>query len=384
MTLFSSLVGQSRAVSVIEGALEAARVGAATQEMTHAWLFTGPPGSGRSNLARAFAAALVCKSSGCGSCRDCQTALAGTHPDVEILRVDGVSIKIDEIRDLLSRSAWGASVSPWRVVVIEDSDRMTEAAASALLKSIEEPGAQTVWILSAPTLADVLPTVRSRCRHLALTTPSQKSVIHYLVSKLNITEREAELAARISQGHIGRAQYFAQSSESREVRNKIFNILFSVKSESTAVRAAQNLIDLATERAKLRVGDAHEKEESELRAALQGTNRGMVTGGAKVIKDLEKEQKSRVTRLVKDELDGYLLDYLTFLRDALALAMGAREMIINIDYLTELERLSSLARPAQISQLSQSLMRSREHLASNAAQLLVLEALTFEFLALNR
>jgi DNA polymerase-3 subunit delta' len=384
MTLFSSLVGQSRAVSVIEGALEAARVGAATQEMTHAWLFTGPPGSGRSNLARAFAAALVCKSSGCGSCRDCQTALAGTHPDVEILRVDGVSIKIDEIRDLLSRSAWGASVSPWRVVVIEDSDRMTEAAASALLKSIEEPGAQTVWILSAPTLADVLPTVRSRCRHLALTTPSQKSVIHYLVSELNITEREAELAARISQGHIGRAKYFAQSSESREVRNKIFSILFSVKSESTAVRAAQNLIDLATERAKLRVGDAHEKEESELRAALQGTNRGMVTGGAKVIKDLEKEQKSRVTRLVKDELDGYLLDYLTFLRDALALAMGAREMIINIDYLTELERLSSLARPAQISQLSQSLMRSREHLASNAAQLLVLEALAFEFLALNR
>ena len=159
-------------VSALSDAITSARNGGESQEMTHAWLFTGPPGSGRSSAALAFAAGLVCPQGGCGDCIECRTALDGIHGDVEVIKTEGLSIKIDEIRELLVRVAWAPSVAPWRVVVMEDADRLTESAGNALLKAIEEPGASTVWLLCAPTLHDVLPTIRSRARHLQLRTPS--------------------------------------------------------------------------------------------------------------------------------------------------------------------------------------------------------------------
>ena len=130
--------------------------------MTHAWLFTGPPGSGRSNTAVAFAAALLCESGGCNNCLNCRTAIAGTHADIELIETEGLSIKIDEIRELITRASRSPSVGGYRVVVIEDADRLTESAANALLKAIEEPGLRTVWLLCAPSATDVLPTIRSR------------------------------------------------------------------------------------------------------------------------------------------------------------------------------------------------------------------------------
>ena len=155
MSVFKGIVGQTRAIETLKSAAIAAHSKSASQEMTHAWLFTGPPGSGRSNLARAFAASLLCPNNGCGECIDCQTATLGTHPDVEIFATESVSIKVDDIRELVSRSSWGASVASWRVIVIEDCDRMTESSANALLKALEEPSPQSVWLLCAPTPEDV-------------------------------------------------------------------------------------------------------------------------------------------------------------------------------------------------------------------------------------
>ena len=160
MSVYDHLVGQSHLVKILEGAVAAARSGEESQEMTHAWLFTGPPGSGRSSAAVAFACALICGKDGCGTCVDCRAAKAGTHADVEIIRTEGLSIKIEEIRELLTRVAWAPAMGGWRVVVMEDADRLTESAANALLKAIEEPGNRTVWLLCAPTLHDVLPTIR--------------------------------------------------------------------------------------------------------------------------------------------------------------------------------------------------------------------------------
>ena len=147
MSVFNEIVGQSKAIDTLTKALHSP---------THAWLFTGPPGSGRSNIAKAFAASLICPNQGCGICTDCQTALLGSHPDVEIFATEGVTIKVDEIRELVSRSTWGATIAPWRITIIEDSDRMTESAANALLKAIEEPASRSIWLLCAPTSDDVL------------------------------------------------------------------------------------------------------------------------------------------------------------------------------------------------------------------------------------
>ena len=164
-TVYDNLVGQDHTSEILRAAVAASRTGVETPQtnqhgMTHAWLFTGPPGSGRSSAAVAFAQALVCGYQGCGTCNECQSAANGSHPDVEIIRTEGLSIKVEEIRELLTRVAWAPSMGGWRVVVMEDADRLTESAANAMLKAIEEPGTRTVWLLCAPTLHDVLPTIR--------------------------------------------------------------------------------------------------------------------------------------------------------------------------------------------------------------------------------
>ena len=181
MSVFDKLIDQDQVIHTLAEAVAASKNDLdESQEMTHAWLFTGPPGSGRSNAAMAFAAALICPQGGCGTCTDCITALNGTHADVELIRTEGLSIKIDEVRDLITRASWNPSVANYRVVVMEDSDRLTESAANALLKAIEEPGTHTVWLLCAPSTTDVLPTIRSRTRSLILKTPSVTSVANLL------------------------------------------------------------------------------------------------------------------------------------------------------------------------------------------------------------
>jgi DNA polymerase-3 subunit delta' len=346
--------------------------------MSHAWLFTGPPGSGRSNIAKAFAAALICQEKGCGICEACKTALAGTHPDVELVDVSGLSIKIDEIREIVSRSSWGASTSSWRVVVIEDCDRMTEAAANALLKTLEEPGASTIWLLCAPTLHDVLPTIRSRCRHLNLKTPTTSEIAEYLVEKLDVSHDQAKLAAEISQGHIGKAIRLLKTPESKDIRKKSFAILFSIKSEKDAIKAAAQLIQLAQEQVELRTAASIERELDELKAMMQYGPKGMLSGGAKAVKDLERDQKTKSNRAIKDELDGYLLDYASFFRDCLS----SEGSWINSDLSNEISTYIKQLSQGSINTIVNKLNELRERLATNASQPLLLEAF-FTSLALH-
>ena len=371
--VFDSLVDQERIISALNNALTASD--SSGQEMTHAWLFTGPPGSGRSNAAKSFAAALVCKSGGCGECTDCITALKGTHPDVEILDTSGVSIKIDEIRELVSRSAWGASISPWRVVVIEDCDRMTEAAANALLKALEEPASQTVWLLCAPTLQDVIPTIRSRCRHLNLKTPSASEIAKFLETTSGTSKSDSELAARISHGHIGKARGFLKDSNFQSSRRKYFDLLFSIKSEASAIKAAGKFLDFVNERVDSILGEKEERETEELKNALQGTGRGLISGGAKAIKDLEREQKSRLNRAIKDEIDGALLDYSTLLRDSLL----EPSLRVNTDLNDQINQIAQNVKPNLVSLLLSELSQTRELLTTNASQTLLLERLFLSF-----
>src|SRR5690349_13888635 len=149
--------------------------------MTHAWLFTGPPGSGRSNAALAFAAALQCEQGGCGTCHSCHSVEIGAHPDVNVTRTEKLSIGVDEVRELVRFSALSPAGQRWQIMVVEDADRLTEPAVNALLKAIEEPSERTVWLLCAPTVEDVLPTIRSRSRLVVLATPSAEDVAAFLV-----------------------------------------------------------------------------------------------------------------------------------------------------------------------------------------------------------
>ena len=377
MSVYDQLVGQAHLIKILEGAVAAARSGEESQEMTHAWLFTGPPGSGRSSAAVAFASALICSNDGCGTCVNCRAAKAGTHADVEIIRTEGLSIKIEEIRELLTRVAWAPAMGGWRVVVMEDADRLTESAANALLKAIEEPGNRTVWLLCAPTLHDVLPTIRSRCRHLQLVTPSAKDVADVLINREGVSPAMADYAARASQGHIGRARYLASDETIRNRRNIIIKLPMQINDVASAFKAAETLLNLATEEAEVAASARDEKESAELAEAWGkgATGRGMATGGSKAIKDLEKEQKSRATRMIRDSIDGALVDIATLYRDVMFVQSGTQGALINQEFASDISKMAERIPAAKTVAKIDAIMSARANLSHNAAPLLTLEAL---------
>jgi DNA polymerase-3 subunit delta' len=379
MSVFSSLIDQSEVVAILKEAVQSARNKEdLTQGMTNTWLFTGPPGSGRSNAAIAFAAALVCKDSGCSKCNDCMLTIIGTHADVELIKTEGLSIKIDEIRELITRASWAPSVASYRVVVMEDADRLTESAANALLKVIEEPGLRTIWLLCAPTLTDVLPTIRSRCRHLSLRTPSTKAVANLLIERESIDPKTAEFAARAAGGHIGRARRLATDENAKQNRTSILKLPLMIKDVASAYKAAQFLVDAAKADALKDSEKKDEDEISKLKEAWGATGSKMVSGGAKVVKELEKEQKSRATRMVRDYLDRALLDLSTLYRDILLIQSNSVDSLINQDLIEEIKQLAQDTRPEQTLAKIESILKTRRNLAHNAAPLLLIEALMCE------
>ena len=302
-SVFDDLIDQEAVIATLKDAVRASKDSTNnTQGMTHSWLFTGPPGSGRSNAAVAFAAALLCEKSGCATCINCTSVIDGSHADIELIRTEGLSIKVDEVRELITRTSWSPSVGNYRVVVIEDADRLTESAANALLKVIEEPGARTVWLLCAPTLTDVLPTIRSRCRHLTLRTPSISAVAKLLIERDGIDPELAEFASAASQGHVGRAKYLATNKEARENREKILNLSSTVIDLASAFEVANTLLEMAKEQAKAESEIRNEEELTKLKESYGTTGSRLATGGSKAVKELEKEQKARISRLVKDFL----------------------------------------------------------------------------------
>ena len=376
-SVFDDLVGQEHIIEILQSAATASREGAQTQEMTHAWLFTGPPGSGRSSASVAFAQSLICPNNGCGTCSDCNAAKTSGHPDVEVIRTEGLSIKVEEIRELLTRVAWAPSMGGWRVVVMEDADRLTVSAANALLKAIEEPGTRTVWLLCAPTLHDVLPTIRSRCRHLQLHTPSIEAVTQVLINRDRISPDMALFAAKVSQGHIGRARYLATNETARSNRKTIMQLPMRLGSLASALQAAQTLVEIATEEAKTSSESRDEIEIEKLQEAYGkgASGRGMATGGSKAVKELEKEQKSRTTRMVRDSIDGALLDLATFHRDVMVVQSGIEESIINSDMKAEIENYASSFLPHLSAQKMSAVMEARNSLAMSASPLLTCESL---------
>jgi DNA polymerase-3 subunit delta' len=375
-SVFDNLIDQEAVIKTLKEAIVAAKDASNnSQNMTHSWLFTGPAGSGRSNAAIAFAAGLLCEKGGCGTCINCTTTIDGSHADIELVRTEGLSIKVDEVRELITRTSWSPSVGNYRVVVIEDADRLTESAANALLKVIEEPGARTVWLLCAPTLTDVIPTIRSRCRHLTLRTPSIKAVTQLLIDRDGIDPKMAEFAANAAQGHIGRAKYLATNEGARKTREKILNIPFTVKDLASAFEAANTLVELAKSQALAESEIRDEAELTKLKESYGTTGSKLATGGSKAVKELEKEQKTRNTRLVRDNLDRTLLDLATVYKDILLFQSNLMSQITNIDLQNRIKQKAQETPPESIMKSMDSILEARTSLKQNSASNLTTEAL---------
>ncbi len=388
MSVFDDLVGQEQVVvQLTAAAAGAARLVSGRDEgaggMTHAWLFTGPPGSGRSVAARAFAAALQCTSAGepgCGHCDACAQALVGAHPDVAVIVPEGLSLGVSEAREIITRSSRAPTRGRWQVTLLEDADRLTEPGTNALLKALEEPPPRSVLLLSAPSVEDLLPTIRSRCRLAPLRTPPAAAVAQVLVQRDGVDPAMAAFAAQAAQGHIGRAKRLATDEQARLERRDVLMLPRSLQGVGSALQAAKDLVEAASEEASRLTKDRNETEKVSLATAMGAGATGKGTsaaarGSAGALKELERRQKSRATRTQRDALDRALVDLAAFYRDVLQQQLGAPCQPVHGDLSEQAAVIARATTPEATLCRLDAVLACREALDGNVTPLLAVEAM---------
>ncbi|KQW06424.1 DNA polymerase III subunit delta' [Leifsonia sp. Root4] len=394
MTVWSELTGQAEAIALFRAAAgfqpgaaaDAARAAAADAEaagphnqMTHSWLITGPAGSGRSNLAYAFATALLSGNPDGDDATAAQVA-ARSHPDLQVLTTEGVIIKIADVRETVRRSHYSPSVGRYRVIIVEDADRMAEHASNVLLKELEEPPERTVWILCAPSEADLLPTIRSRVRSVRLRVPSVADVAELLVKRNGISDELAERAAREAQSHIGMAQRLATSAEARDRRHETLLTALNVRTVSNAVMAAARLMAIAGDDAEAITvqRDAAEREHA-LRSLGIAPGQAIPPALRGQIKALEDDQKRRAKRSLRDGIDRILVDLSSLYRDVIMLQLGRTDAVINRELGNKLDEAAARSSPAETLATLDAITIARQRIEANVAPLLALEAMLVSF-----
>ncbi|ANC31475.1 DNA polymerase III subunit delta' [Isoptericola dokdonensis] len=375
MSVWDDVVGQPQAVRALR------RAATDPAAMTHAWLLTGPPGSGRSVAARAFAAALQCTGTdgvtgGCGRCHACTTTLAGTHPDLTVVATEKVVIQVAEVRDLIVAAARTPAAGRFRVILVEDADRMAERTTNVLLKSIEEPAAHTVWVLCAPSAQDVLPTIRSRCRSVTLRVPPAADVADLLVRRDGVDPEVALRAARAAQSHVGLARRLARDPEARRRRNEVLEVARRIRGVPDAVLAAAELVDVAKAEATADTAERDAVEKAELMRALgAGEGETLPPRLRSQLKQLEDDQKRRATRRQRDVLDRAMVDLLSLYRDVLVVQLGAEVDLVNDEHAQTVQMVARDSTPEQTVRRMDAIGQARERLDGNVAPLLALEAM---------
>lgn len=372
--VWADLPGQDQAV-------DALRRAAALGAPSHAWLFTGPPGSGRSNAARAFAAALQCDATdpegrGCGQCRACRTVMAGTHPDVALIATEKVAYQIEDVRQLIAKAQDRPSAGKWRIIIVEDADRMTERTTNVLLKSIEEPPPHTVWVLCAPSPADVLVTIRSRCRPVTLGVPSREAVAELLVRRDGLTPEQADFSARVSQSHIGIARRLARDEGARQRRDRTVRLPLRLGTVSDAVIAAGDLVELSTAEASSSAEERGAADTAALRESLGLAADAPVPPQLRSqFKALEELNKRRAKRGVNDSLDRALIDLTTFYRDVLTVQLSTGSELVNAYLERELTEIAHRTSPEQTLARIDYIAEARRRIGANVQPLLAMEGM---------
>ncbi len=376
MSVWDSIVGQDQVV----GQLKAIACGN-PNAIAQSWLICGPPGSGRSYVARAFAAALESPDQGLGDepTKVTQQVLADTHPDVTVLATNKVTIGIDEVRDVITTAEQMPSTAPWRIIIIEDVDRMLERTTNVLLKEIEEPSEHTIWLLCAPSAQDVLPTIRSRTRIVNLAVPSNQAVAKFLESQ-GVEPKIAVRAARLAQGHIGIAKLYATEERIMTDRDELVVGVLNLMRASDAVLLAGQLIDSAKSQADDEVEKKTAAAEAEFRRINGLDEKDRIPPklrGAYNAISKKDELKKQSTRLTRDVLDRALNSIASIYRDVAVLQNNAEDSVglVNLENRSAIAELSVRFDRAGAVRRLEDIATARRRLNGNGNPVLVLEAL---------
>ena len=377
MSVWDSLVGQQPVIDMLSRIAQGD-----PGQITQSWLICGPPGSGRSNMARAFAAALESPDHGMNDepTRVTQQVLAGTHPDVTVLTTNKVTIGIDQVREIITTSEQMPATAPWRIIIIEDVDRMLERTTNVLLKEIEEPAEHCIWLLCAPSAQDVLPTIRSRTRIVNLAVPSASAVAEFLTSTTNVEPKIAQRAARLAEGHIGIAKLYATDKQVMTDRDELVVGVLNLARASDAVLLAGNLIDNAKAQAEVDASRTAADQEAEFRR-INGLEPGerippKLRGAFNQIAKKD-DLKRLTTRRTRDVLDRALNSIASIYRDVAVLQNNAEDSVglINLENRSAITELSvRLNRAGAVARLDE-VAHARKRLAGNGNPLLVFESL---------
>jgi len=368
--VWQELLGQPEAIDQLRRVVEDKDSG-----FQHSWLFTGPAGSGRSTLARAFAAALQCEKDGCGDCTSCKLIAADAHPDVRMLATDKVIISIEEVRQLVQFADLGSSLGEYRIVIIEDADRMTERTSNVLLKALEEPQPKTLWILCAPSAADMLPTIRSRTRNVVLRLPSTEEVAQLLVQRDGVKEELALASSRQAQQHVGMARRLALSADARKRRMDTLREIIGIKNLSGAMATAERLLGFAKKDAESSSEEKNLQERTKLLEAYGIEDEKIPANLRSEFRQLEENQKRRNTRALRDGIDRIFTDMESLFRDILSLQLGTNSPLINQELAQEIQlRANSTSAENSVGVL-EAISTARSRIDANVRDLVVLESL---------
>ncbi len=342
----------------------------------HAWLFTGPPGSGRSEMAFAFSAALVCEQGGCGVCNSCEMVRVGNHPDVQVLNTERVQISIDEVSEFIDKSLQMPAVAKYRIMIIEDADRMSDRTSNLLLKSLEEPPKGTIWMLCAPSEADLLATIRSRVRRIMLKVPSVEEVAQLLMEKYGVEERLALVSAAQAQSHVGMARRLATNSAARDRRKQALTTVLAITDIPSAMDASVTLLRLAESDGAQLTAEIDEQERQELMARLGISEGSKLTPSSRSqLKKLEDAQKRRATRSKRDGLDRIFVDLMGLYRDVLTIQLGSNQGLINPDLENEIRGLARDISQAQAIHAIEKIQQVRYRIERNVRDSLLMDSL---------
>jgi DNA polymerase-3 subunit delta' len=372
--VFRDVVSQPEAVDQLLGAI------GNQSDIHHAWLFTGPPGSGRSQIALAFAASLLCAEGGCGNCNSCQMIQSRNHPDVQVLNTERVLISIDEVTEFIEKSIQMPAIGKYRIMVIEDADRMSERTSNLLLKSLEEPPKGTIWMICAPSESDLLPTIRSRVRRVQLKVPSVEAVALLLVEKYGIGVELAQQSAAQAQSHVGMARRLASNAGARDRRSQALQAVLSITDIPSAMAVSEVLAKLAESDGVQLTAEQDEAERKELFLSLGVSEESKLNPSSRAqLRRLEESQKRRATRSKRDGLDRILIDLMGLYRDVLTVQLGAGEPLINFDLIQEITKLANQSTQAQSIHNIEEIEKVRYRMERNVRDSYLLDSLAITF-----